>query len=108
MALLTVQQITAAGVVPQTPVAAAPGGDTFSNNGRTKLIIANGGGSGITVTISAQIACDMGTLHDITNSIAAGATEIMGPFSTRYNDSSGLVHVGYSAVTSVTVSPQSV
>jgi hypothetical protein len=104
MALLTVQTFTTAGAAEAALVAAAGGGDTFPNNGRTILKVSNESGGSITVTISAQVACDQGSLHNITNSIADGETEVMGPFRTdRFNDASGLVHVGYSGASSVTV-----
>jgi len=103
MALLTVQQVTATGTVI-TFVSAAAGGDTFSNDGKTELEVVNGGASTITLTIVAQNACNQGTLHDGGGTIGAGVTKRFGPFDRqRFNDSSGLVHATYSAVTSVTV-----
>lgn len=105
MATLSVTTLSPSGTADPAPVAAAVGGDQFTNNGKTLFKVVNGGGSAITVTIVAQRACDQGTLHDITNSVGAGATEWMGPFSERYVDSSGFTQVTYSGVTSVTVAP---
>lgn len=104
MATLTVQQISTAGVVPADLVAADTDGDSFANNGRTFLDIANGGDDPITVTVAAVRPCDQGFTHDITNTIADGATERMGPFDpNRYSDAAGAADVTYSDVTSVTV-----
>src|SRR5687768_17600312 len=104
MATLVVQQITNAGVVKAALAAAAAGGDQFANNGKTFLEVANGSGGAITVTIAAQRACDFGSTHNIANSVAAGATEIMGPFDpSRYSDASGFCQITYSGVTSLTV-----
>lgn len=109
MATLTVSAVTPSGVAEAALVAAAAGGDQFSNNGKTFLKVTNGGGAPITVTIVAQRACDQGTIHSIANSVANATTELMGPFDTgRYNDASGFVQITYSAVTTVTVGAFSV
>lgn len=86
-----------------TPVAAAGGGDDFPNDGNTVFYVTNGSGGSITVTANSVTACDQGFDHDIVNTVANGATEIMGPFPTaRFGDS---VAITYSGVTSVTVKP---
>ncbi len=103
MALLTVQKVTAAGIGP-TFAAANAGGDAFANNGRTMVVVKNDGASSITVTITSARTCNQGFLHDLTISVPAGAERWIGPFAPwRFNDESGQVAVGYSAVTSVTV-----
>lgn len=96
-------QVTTAGIVDPTPAAAASGGDQFTNTGRQLLKVVNGGGSAVTVTVPAQVTCDQGSSHNITNSVAAGATELMGPFTSRYTDTNGYTQITYSGVTSVTV-----
>jgi hypothetical protein len=104
MALLTVQSLTSAGAAPATLVAAAGGGDTFSNTGACFVDVANGGGSPITVTIPAQATCDQGTLHNITVTVPNAATRrIRVPAGTRYADTSGITTINYSGVTGVTV-----
>ena len=103
MALLTVQKNALAGVVV-APVAAAGGGDSFPNDGKTVLEVVNGGGSPITVTIAAPVNCNQGTNHPGGGSVTNGTTKRFGPFDqARWNDASGNVVVTYSAVTSVTV-----
>lgn len=103
MATLTVQALSPSGTAPSSLVAVGGSGDLLPNNGKAMVDIHNGSGGSLTVTIAAQIACDMGTLHDITNTIADGATETMGPFSARYIDSSGFTHISYSATSTVTI-----
>lgn len=107
MAELTVQVSGVAGTAIAFG-AAAGGGDSFNNiganAGRTVLLVKNGDASGKTVTINSQVPCNQGFDHDVAVTVAAGATETIGPFDpARWNDSSGLVQVTYSAVTSVTV-----
>lgn len=103
MATLTVSQLSPSGVVEAALVAAAGGGDQFTNNGKTYFKVTNGSGAPITVTIVAQQTCDQGSVHSIANAVAAGATEIMGPFSSRYTDANGFCQVTYSGVTTLTV-----
>jgi hypothetical protein len=109
MAALTVQKAVLTGVAP-TFVAAAGGGDTFVNDGETYLEVKNAGGSGITVTVSAQSACNQGTLHDsVTTVPATTGDRVIGPFNTtRFNNSAGSCSITYSGVTSVTVAVVSV
>lgn len=107
MAELTVQASAVAGTAI-TFGAAAAGGDSFNNTGanagRVILLVKNGDASGKTVTVNSQVPCNQGFDHDQAVTVAAGATEAIGPFAPdRWNDSSGLVQVTYSAVTSVTV-----
>jgi hypothetical protein len=104
MATLSVQQITTAGVVPASLVAAGGSGDQFPNNGRTFLDVANDSGGSINVTIASQRLCDQGATHNTVVAVADGATKRLGPFDpSRYNDGTGSVHVSYSDATSVTV-----
>lgn len=82
--------------------AAVTAADTFHNTGRAMLAVKNEGATSVTVTISSQVTCNQGFTHDLTVTVAAGATELIGPFATaRFNDASDLVHVAYSAITSV-------
>ena len=104
MATLTVQTSTADSPLVPSFVAASAGGDQVKNSGRVVINVANGGASSITVTFTAQKACNQGFTHNASATVAAGATERIGPFDTyRFNDGSGLLNWTYSAVTSVTV-----
>lgn len=98
--------------VASVPASAAAGGDSVANpRGNTILRITNGGGSSITATIAAGAnptrpadgQFPAMTLANQAVSIAAGATKLIGPIPTAFNDSGGNVQITYSAVTSVTV-----
>lgn len=100
MATLATQNVTLTGAVI-TPVAAAAGGDTFVNNGRETLMVVNGSAGSIDVTIASPTKCDQGGTHNITVSVAAGATKHIGPFHpVRFGVNPAIT---YTAVTSVTV-----
>ena len=105
MALLTVTDITRAGVAP-TLTAAAGGGDSFVNDGRVYLHINNGGGGSITLTVVTQKTVDGKAVADDAITVPNGAARIVGPFPPSiYNDANQQVQLTYSGVTSVTVNP---
>lgn len=89
-------------------VAAAGGGDQFSNTGRELFYIKNGGGGGITVTFDSPATCSFAgaalAAHDNVVSVGAAEERLIGPFpAVRFNDGNGNVQVSYSGVTTVTV-----
>jgi len=107
MALLTLQTMTASGLVP-TAVSATGGGDTVALAGptddRSYLQVINGGGSPITVTLADPGATPAGnTTTAPAVSVAAGATKLFPLNPALINASTGLISISYSAVTSVTV-----
>lgn len=104
MATLTYQQVTYAGLTP-TLAAAAGGGDSVAPNDRGALMVKNGSGAGITVTIVVPGNTKYGIANpDPTVVVAAGATTLIGPLPTDLaNPSTGLVDFTYSGVTSLTV-----
>lgn len=112
MAALTVQTAVEAGITPAAASAASSGGDTVKNvAGDVVLMVTNGGGSSIDVTITAQKTSKAvdgyGTMTkgDAVVSVAAGATKIIGPFATEaFNNSSQNLEIDYSSATSVTIS----
>jgi hypothetical protein len=84
--------------------AATGGGDFWAGTGAEWLVVNNGGGSPITVTLVHQGTIDGQSLTNLTVSVTNAHTEIIGPFPVGlYNDGSGNVNVTYSAVTSVKV-----
>lgn len=97
MAILTVNQVTRDGVL-YAVVAAAAGGDSFANDGRTLLAVYNAHGSAArTVSIDIQKAVDDQDPPSRTVTLTAGQTKLIGPFPTGiYNDPNGLVQVSYS------------
>jgi hypothetical protein len=105
MAALTVENIGLAGIEP-TLVAAAGGGDTFSNDGvATFLVVDNASGGAIVLTFD-----DTGSVSplaaktfdaDVEVSVGAGAVAYIGPFAlSRFTKT---VAISYSGVTSLTV-----
>lgn len=97
MAVLTAQTISLAGVVV-TSAAAASGGDSFPNDGRTHLSVTNAHATlSRTVTINSLQANNFGTDENVTVVVAALTTARIGPFNIyRFNDSAGRVGVTYS------------
>lgn len=105
MAQLTVEDVSLSGATPNL-VAAGANGDSFANDGRTVFRVDNAGASSVTVTVDSPTPCNYGYTHNVVATVAAGATEDLGPFpSARFNDDKNNVNVTYSGVTSVTVSP---
>lgn len=103
MAVLTVNEISRAGVSGAL-TAAAGGGDSFANDGRTYLDINNGSGGSITVTFVTQQTVDGLAVADLAVAVGAGVRTKVGPFPPGiYNDVNGRVQVTYSGVTSLTV-----
>jgi hypothetical protein len=103
MATLTTQQIGIAGT-SVTLTAAAGGGDAVSADDRTFLIVTNGGGSPITVTIVIPGTYYGVAIADPTVSVTNATTKYIGPLPSQIADpTTGLVSVTYSGVTTVTV-----
>ena len=116
MATLSIQSIGLAGAVPTYATAANNGAeatptymDKFRAGAHTYLHVKNGSGDPTTVTVNDPNS-DSPTAAfvfdpDIAVTIAGGAEKVLGPFpAARFRDpSDGLVHVTYSAVTSITV-----
>lgn len=107
MAAITSQTIVTAGLA-YTTQSAAGGGDTATLASATDvgsfLIVKNGGGSPITVTIADPGVTPAGnTVTAPANSVAAGATALFPLLPAQVNPSTGNIAITYSAVTSVTV-----
>lgn len=102
MAALAPQKSSASGLVV-TYAAAGGSGDTFPYSKRRALRVKNASGGSINVTIVAQRACEQGVLHDKVVAVGAGVEKNIGPITDHFKDDGGVVHVTYSAVTTVTV-----
>ena len=86
------------------------GGDVVTNvDGKTELLIVNGSGGALTVTVAAVVTIVNTTQgnYEMTSkakSVGAGATVQMGPFEPGlFNNSSGQLAIAYSGVTSLTI-----
>lgn len=83
-------------------------GDTFQNDGETLLIVHNGGGGSINVTVTDQKSRSPREASsfsgNVVKAVAAGADRVIGPFPVRrFNNAVGNVVLGFSGVSSVTV-----
>jgi len=106
VATLTNHVVKGSGVA-HVHTSAASGGDFCTPGDHTFISVINGGGSPITVTVNSVAVDNYGTDVDLAVSVAAGATQLIGPLpASRFADPAhgGLVGWTYSSVTSVTVS----
>lgn len=106
MALLSVQEITKAGV--SSTLTAATSQDEFPNTGREYIEVSNGGAAAITVTVVASGKYKGQSFANVTVNVAAGGRVKIGPFEPEIFNvvsgaSAGRVLVQFSATTSVTV-----
>lgn len=105
MAQLTVQDLTGdAGGGSRTLsfAAVAAAGDTFPNDGRTMVHVANGGTASVTVTFNGGLDGN-GRDEDLAVAIAAGSDAVFGFFrKDLWNNGSGQVEMTYSGTASVT------
>lgn len=106
---LTVTPLTRAGVTPALTAADATGNTFLNGDEHTFLVVKNGGGAGITVSLDILTTIDGQPVTDRTVSVPAAGERWIGPFpKIYYNNASDLVTVTYSGVTSVTVGAFSV
>ena len=109
MATLAVNDASAEGGAAITAVAADVAGDEFSWGENTHFEVENGGGSPVTVTLTAQATTsnvkNFGNMSraDVAESVAAGEVRRIPAPPRAFRDATGNVQVTYSAVTSVTV-----
>jgi hypothetical protein len=110
MATVTPQEVPADGIALTMFAAAVAGDAVFNNSGSAVLLVTNGGGSSINVTINAPAGVKFPTgggypPQSVANqvvAVAAGVTKHVRLFP-KQNDSSTLVQITYSSVTSVTI-----
>lgn len=107
MALLTVQQVVAAGTVP-TYAAATGGGDTVKVDDRTFLHVKNTNGATRDVTLVSAVPCSAGgtTVHNRVVTVAATTGDVMiyaGPGSQFNDPTTQVASITYSAATGVTI-----
>ena len=103
MAELTAQAMTRAGLKAtySTPIIT---GDYFYNYGNQFSHIKNDSASSITIVIYIPGKVDGMPVTNRTFTIPAGEEKFSGPFPPAYyNESVGIVRIGYSAVTDVTI-----
>jgi hypothetical protein len=98
MATLTATPITTAGIVEPTLVAVTSTGDKFLNTEREFVKIKNGHATqSRTVSVEATHKCTYNFSHSISVTVAAGATELIGPYPSKwFSDSTDYVNLTYS------------
>lgn len=110
MAALTVVNTTGAGIDPGF-VAAAAAQTARNAKARTLVIVNNGSGGSINVTIpvnagsAARPASGIypaQTVADMVVAVPAGAIRVIGPVPLVYNDASNNIAINYSATATVT------
>lgn len=104
MATLTYQLASIAGGA-YAAVAASAGGDKVAPSDRGALLVLNGSGAPITVTVATPGNTKYGqAIPDIPVTVPATGARLIGPFPADLADpTDGLVAITYSAVTTVTV-----
>jgi hypothetical protein len=104
MATLGTQVIALAGLNP-TYAPATGGGDKCETGDRNFLHVKNGGGSPVTVTLTATAALRGQAVSNVTVSVPASGERMIGPLNSDLlqNQTDGLCAIGYSSATSVTV-----
>lgn len=106
MALKQYVQAKIGGALLPFTAAASGAGDTVAADDHGALIILNGGASAITATVAVPGKTKFGVDQPEVSSISipAGQYAVLGPFPAELkDDNDDLVHITYSAVTSVTV-----
>jgi hypothetical protein len=102
MAALTTQNVPVTGLTPST-TAAGGSGDTIAAGENTFLLVKNGSGSSITVTVAVP-GTEYGQARpDVGVAVAAGAEALIHIPAEIDDPSDHRIHVSYSATTTVTV-----
>lgn len=106
MAVLTVQEITRAGLATSL-TALATGGDGFANDGRTYFHIKNSNASARTLTVVTQKTVDGKAVADDAINVPGTTGDVkVGPFPPDiYNDANGRVQMTYSSEVGLTGNP---
>lgn len=100
MATITAIAASPTGTVYTTTAVASA--DKFLNTGREVLLVTNGGGSSINVTLTPGGTPGGLALATVVIAVANGTSKLIGPFNPAFwNDSGGFVNVAYSATASV-------
>lgn len=101
---LAVQEIQAGKAAQLAgPAADQANGNSFVNDGHTRLVVKNGDASSRTITVVSK-ACSHGRTGDVSQPVAAGEVAVLGPFDpATFNQTDGTVNVDWSASTPGTV-----
>lgn len=100
---LTPQTLASAGLNPTYAAPDAANGNTFVNNGKRWLLVRNGAGTTMTVTVRNPSTVDGIVVPDKVHTVPANGDRIIGPLPTTvWNQPDSSVYVDYSTSTSIT------
>lgn len=101
---LTVQEITIAGTTPAWSSLANTDGVSFENDGRVYAEVKNTSGSPVNITVvTAGSVAGVAISDPVVSVPATTGVKRIGPFSTRFNQSGGVMHLDNSAFTGVSI-----
>ena len=96
------QQIVRTGLEETYAAVDAANGNDFANDGRMFLLVKNGAGAPITVTIATPTTVDGNAVADLAVVVTNAEQRMIGPFPPNLYNTDGKVQVDYSSGTSVT------
>lgn len=96
------QQIVRAGLEETYAAVDAANGNQFQNDGRMFLLVKNGAGAPINVTITTPTTVDGNVVADLVVAVTNGEQRMIGPFPPNLYNTDGYVYVDYSSGTTIT------
>ena len=96
------QQIVRTGLEEAYAAVDAANGNQFQNDGRMFLLVKNGAGAPINVTITTPTTVDGLAVTDLVVVVTNGEQRMIGPFPPNLYNTSGYVYVDYSSGTTIT------
>jgi len=96
------QQIVRTGLEESYAAVDASNGNQFQNDGRMFLLVKNGAGAPINVTITTPGAVDGNAVADLVVAVTNGEQRMIGPFPPNLYNTDGYVYVDYSSGTTIT------
>jgi hypothetical protein len=103
LAVISPKQINESGVVISFTAATSGGDSIINSDGKSIILVKNGGASSITVSATAITPCPAGALHNLLRAVDAGETVGI-KLSTLLNGlDDGQVDISYTSATSVEI-----
>lgn len=102
MATLSVQTIIRAAGLLRSTASCSAGGDKFTNDGKTFVLLANTSAASRTVTFATPKTVSGLAVADLAVTVSGASERFVGPFPKDvYSSTSGYVAMTYSAVTNL-------
>ena len=96
------QQIVRTGLEESYAAVDASNGNQFQNDGHMFLLVKNGAGAPINVTITTPTTVDGNAVADLVVAVTNGEQRMIGPFPPNLYNTDGYVYVDYSSGTTIT------